>query len=156
MKCVYIFQILLIPLDISLTLDLSLSFFVFSQVFLFLPGLSNRYLFTDVQAEKQEISNQRENNNSVYAAEKSSDKRSMNGGIEVNNASVINLPGLSPVKNIRNGEEEEAEVRKTKVCYLRIGHIAVLFKYFNDNLWKQQQRITIFLSRDGQPTKLIT
>ncbi|XP_024876390.1 FERM, ARHGEF and pleckstrin domain-containing protein 1-like isoform X3 [Temnothorax curvispinosus] len=69
---------------------------------------------TDVQAEKQAISNQRENNNSVYAAEKSPDKRTTNGGVEMNNASVVNSPDLSPIKNVRNGEAEEAEVRKTK------------------------------------------
>ncbi|TGZ45944.1 Uncharacterized protein DBV15_02738 [Temnothorax longispinosus] len=67
-----------------------------------------------VQAEKQAISNQRENNNSVYAAEKSPDKRTTNGGVEMNNASVVNSPDLSPIKNVRNGEAEEAEVRKTK------------------------------------------
>lgn len=48
----------------------------------------------------------------MYATEKSPDKRATNGGVEVN---VVNLPDLSPVKNIRNGEMEEAEVRKTKV-----------------------------------------
>ncbi|XP_071553838.1 FERM, ARHGEF and pleckstrin domain-containing protein 1-like [Temnothorax nylanderi] len=69
---------------------------------------------TYVQAEKQAISNQRENNNSVYAAEKSPDKRTTNGGVEMNNASVVNSPDLSPIKNVRNGEAEEAEVRKTK------------------------------------------
>lgn len=35
----------------------------------------------------------------------------------MNNASVVNSPDLSPVKNIRNGEAEEAEVRKTKVSF---------------------------------------
>lgn len=70
---------------------------------------------TDVQAEKQEISNQRENNNSLYVTEKLSNKQqTTNGGGEVNNASVINSPDFSPVKNVRNGEAEEAEIRKTK------------------------------------------
>lgn len=73
-----------------------------------LGRLSNRDLLADVEAEKQKVSNQRENNNSVYTAEKSPDKRT-NGGYEVNS------PDLSPVKNARNGETEEAEVRKTKV-----------------------------------------
>lgn len=99
----------------------------------FLPGLSNWYLFADVQAEEQEISNQRENNNSVYAAEKSPDKRTTNGGIEVNNASVVNSPDLSPVKNIRNGEAEEAEVRKTKVSFSFNSQLNELLPYcFND------------------------
>lgn len=33
----------------------------------------------------------------------------------MNNAGVVNSPDLSPVKNVRNGETEETEVRKTKV-----------------------------------------
>lgn len=33
----------------------------------------------------------------------------------MNNASVVNSPDLSPMKNARNGEAEETEVRKTKV-----------------------------------------
>ncbi|XP_012060852.1 PREDICTED: FERM, RhoGEF and pleckstrin domain-containing protein 1-like [Atta cephalotes] len=69
---------------------------------------------TYVQAKKQEISNQRENNNSVYTTEKLPNKRTTNGGVEMNNASVVNSPDLSPIKNIRNGEIEETEVRKTK------------------------------------------
>lgn len=52
----------------------------------------------------------------MYAAEKLPDRRTTNGGVEVNNASVVNSPDLSPVKNVRNGEAEEADVRKTKVC----------------------------------------
>ena len=77
---------------------------------------SNWNLLTDAEAGKQEISNQqRENNNSVYTAEKSPDKRATNGGVEVSNASVVNSPDLSPVKNARNRETEEMEVRKTKV-----------------------------------------
>ena len=38
----------------------------------------------------------------------------------MNNASVVNSPDLSPIKNIRNGEAEETEVRKTKVDLLII------------------------------------
>jgi len=38
----------------------------------------------------------------------------------MNNASVVNSPDLSPIKNIRNGEIEEIEVRKTKVDLLLI------------------------------------
>lgn len=65
----------------------------------------------------------------MYAAEKSPDKRTTNGGVEVNNASVVNSPDLSPVKNVRNGEAEEAEVRKTKVgLSFKYTAIAVLFQ----------------------------
>jgi len=59
------------------------------------------------------VSKQRENNNSVFA-EKSPDKGTIKGEIELNNASMVNSPDLSPVKNVRYGEEE-AEIRKTKV-----------------------------------------
>lgn len=94
-----------------LVLFLTPFFHMFNEIAIW---LSNWDLLADVEAEKQEISNQRENNNSVYAAEKSPDKRT-NGGVEVNNAGVVNSPDLSPIKNARNGETEETEVRKTKV-----------------------------------------
>jgi len=54
----------------------------------------------------------------VYTVEKSPDKRTTNGGGEVNSASVVNSPDLSPVKHVRNGEAEETEVRKTKVSFV--------------------------------------
>lgn len=66
----------------------------------------------------------------MYAAEKSPDKRATNGGVEVNNTSVVNSPDLSPVKNIRNGEGDEAEVRKTKVG-LSFETTTLLPYYFN-------------------------
>ncbi|XP_011057817.1 PREDICTED: FERM, RhoGEF and pleckstrin domain-containing protein 1-like [Acromyrmex echinatior] len=93
------------------------SFFPFFMPYLFIAMPDSSFDTDDttcVQAEKQEISNQRENNNSVYTAEKSPNKRTTNGGVEMNNASVVNSPDLSPIKNIRNGEAEETEVRKTK------------------------------------------
>ncbi|XP_014599699.1 PREDICTED: FERM, RhoGEF and pleckstrin domain-containing protein 1-like isoform X1 [Polistes canadensis] len=69
----------------------------------------------DVEEEAQdESSKQRqENNNSVFTTEISQEKRT-NGVAEMNNASVVNSPDLSPVKNLRNGEIEDTEVRKTK------------------------------------------
>lgn len=45
-----------------------------------------------------------------------SQEKRTNGVAEMNNASMVNSPDLSPVKNLRNGEIEETEVRKTKVC----------------------------------------
>jgi len=107
--------------------------------FLFLSGLSNWYLFTDVQAEKQKISNQRENNNSVYAAEKSPDKRTTNGGVEIN---VINSPDLSPAKNVRNGEAEETEVKKTKVS-LSFKNRLLLY-CFNDSSIENNNKALLF------------
>lgn len=89
---------------------------LFSYRILHLSRLSNRDLLADVEAERQEVSNRRENNNSVYTAEKSPDKGTANGGVEAKNASVVNSPDLSPMKNARNGDAEEAEIRKTKVC----------------------------------------
>lgn len=74
----------------------------------------------------------------MYAAEKSPDKRT-NGEVEVNNVGVVNSPDLSPVKNVRNGEAEETEVRKTKVsvslkvdcCAVQLSHtcISLIFAY---------------------------
>lgn len=70
--------------------------------------------FTDTETDKQEKAKKQENNNSVFANEKSPEKRT-NGMTETSNPSMVNTPDLSPVKNIRNGEMEDAEVRKTKV-----------------------------------------
>ncbi|XP_029166816.1 FERM, ARHGEF and pleckstrin domain-containing protein 1-like [Nylanderia fulva] len=66
-----------------------------------------------VEADKQEISNQRENNNFVYT-EKSSAKRATNGEVEVKVYKVGESPDLSPVKNARNGEAEETEVKRAR------------------------------------------
>ncbi|XP_035740182.1 FERM, ARHGEF and pleckstrin domain-containing protein 1-like isoform X1 [Vespa mandarinia] len=69
----------------------------------------------DIEGKKQDESSkqQQENNNSVFTTELSQEKRT-NGVAEMNNASIVNSPDLSPVKNLRNGEIEETEVRKTK------------------------------------------
>lgn len=72
----------------------------------------------------------------------------------MNNASVVNSPDLSPIKNIRNGEAEEAEVRKTKVDLLRIGYCYIVSTI---TLWGTVTKTYYFpIRRDGQPIKLIT
>ena len=71
--------------------------------------------FTDTEIDRQEKPKKQENNNSVFANEKSSPEKRTNGTMDTSNASMANTPDLSPVKNIRNGEVEDAEVRKTKV-----------------------------------------
>lgn len=71
--------------------------------------------FTDTEADNQGTP-KKENNNSVYASDKSpSEKYSANGVLDTGNSSIGNTPDLSPVKNVRNGEVDDAEVRKTKV-----------------------------------------
>ncbi|CAD1475870.1 unnamed protein product, partial [Heterotrigona itama] len=66
------------------------------------------------EIDRQEKPKKQENNNSVFADEKSSPEKRTNGTMDTSNASMANTPDLSPVKNIRNGEVEDAEVRKTK------------------------------------------
>lgn len=75
--------------------------------------------FTDTETDKQgtPAKRQQENNNSVFANEKSPEKRTNGIVVETSNASMVNTPDLSPVKNIRNGEVEDTEVRKTKVTF---------------------------------------
>lgn len=52
----------------------------------------------------------------MFANEKPSpENRATNGLVETSNASIADTPDLSPVKHARNGELEDAEVRKTKV-----------------------------------------
>ncbi|XP_043513816.1 FERM, ARHGEF and pleckstrin domain-containing protein 1-like isoform X2 [Frieseomelitta varia] len=68
----------------------------------------------DTEVDRQEKSKKQENNNSVFANEKSSPEKRTNGTMDTSNASMANTPDLSPVKNIRNGEVEDTEVRKTK------------------------------------------
>lgn len=69
----------------------------------------------DTESDKQGTPKKRENNNSVFANEKPSpENRAANGLVETSNASIVDTPDLSPVKHARNGELEDAEVRKTK------------------------------------------
>ena len=69
-----------------------------------------------MEGAKQEEPAKQENNNSFFADTRIPEKQ--NGVAEINvNVNVINTPDLSPVKNIRNGDVEDPEIRKTKVTY---------------------------------------
>ncbi|XP_017793131.1 PREDICTED: FERM, RhoGEF and pleckstrin domain-containing protein 1-like isoform X1 [Habropoda laboriosa] len=78
-----------------------------------LVASQQRISSADTETDKQGTPNKQENNNSVYVNEKSPEKRT-NGMVATSNASMVNTPDLSPVKNIRNGEVEDGEIRKTK------------------------------------------
>lgn len=86
----------------------------YKDTFSYLPS------FTDTETDKQgtPTKRQQENNNSVFANEKSPEKRTNGIVVETGNAGMVNTPDLSPVKNIRNGEVEDTEIRKTKVIFL--------------------------------------
>lgn len=86
----------------------------YKDTFSYLPS------FTDTETDKQGTpgKRQQENNNSVFANEKSPEKRTNGIVVETGNAGMVNTPDLSPVKNIRNGEVEDTEIRKTKVIFL--------------------------------------
>ncbi|XP_076243529.1 FERM, ARHGEF and pleckstrin domain-containing protein 1 isoform X2 [Calliopsis andreniformis] len=77
---------------------------------------SQRISSADTETDKQgSPKKQQENNNSVFANDKSPfEKCATNGMVDTSNTSIINTPDLSPVKNVKNGEVEDAEVRKTK------------------------------------------
>nr|XP_031835474.1 FERM, ARHGEF and pleckstrin domain-containing protein 2-like [Nomia melanderi] len=56
-----------------------------------------------------------ENNNSVFASDRSPENRPVNGVIDNSNSNIVDTPDLSPVKQVvRNGEVEDIEIRKTK------------------------------------------
>lgn len=64
--------------------------------------------------EVDDESDKNQNNNSVYTSAKSLEKRT-NGTPEISNNSAVNTPDLSPLKTMKNGDAEDAEVRKIKV-----------------------------------------
>ncbi|XP_012274330.1 FERM, ARHGEF and pleckstrin domain-containing protein 1 isoform X2 [Orussus abietinus] len=68
---------------------------------------------TDTETEKQDLPSKQKNNNSVFAAMKTPEKRA-NGVADISSVSIVNTPDLSPIKNMRNGDVDDAEIRKTK------------------------------------------
>ena len=95
--------------------------------------------FTDTEVDRQEKPKKQENNNSVFANEKSSPEKRTNGTMDTSNASMANTPDLSPVKNIRNGEVEDAEVRKTKVSW-RLRNISCTIALFYTSPKKKKRK----------------
>ncbi|KAK0098631.1 hypothetical protein PV326_005964 [Microctonus aethiopoides] len=67
----------------------------------------------DVNEKIQKPSSNGENNNSFYVDAKQ--EKPANGIAEINvHVNVMNTPDLSPEKTLKNGEMEDAEIRKTK------------------------------------------
>lgn len=105
--------------------------------------------FTDTETDKQgtPAKRQQENNNSVFANEKSPEKRTNGIVVETSNASMVNTPDLSPVKNIRNGEVEDTEVRKTKVIFYPI-----IFHFHRNNFRKHVRCMNFLFNKQRWPT----
>lgn len=102
--------------------------------FIFCNGVNNLSSFTDVETPKETETEKRENNNSFFADTRINDKHS-NGVPEINvNVNVINTPDLSPVKNLRNGDIEDPDARKTKVIPEKNIFIFYLFLWIGAQL----------------------
>ena len=68
----------------------------------------------ELEMEKQDQSPKKENNNSVFVNLRSPEKKA-NGVPEISNISIVNTLDINPMRNVRNGEAEDVEVKRTKV-----------------------------------------
>lgn len=82
-------------------------------------SLSDSCAFTDSGTDNKPGAPKRpENNNSVFASDRSPENRPVNGVVDNSNSNIVDTPDLSPVKQVvRNGEVEDIEIRKTKAGF---------------------------------------